>query len=52
MGGLAVKVAGNGGKFSADPTTDVVFANAAAARAVEKHGAMAAIPWLDEVKLE
>ncbi|KAL1302995.1 hypothetical protein AAFC00_003311 [Neodothiora populina] len=49
VGALAVKVAKNGGKFSADPTNDLVFANAAAARSVEKHGAMAAIPYLDEV---
>lgn len=52
VGGLAVKVARNGGKFSPDPSKDLKFANAAAARAVEKQGAMAAIPYLDEVKVE
>jgi ribokinase len=50
VGALAVKIAQNGGKLSSDPSSDLVFANAAAARAVEKHGAMAAIPYLDEVK--
>lgn len=49
VGGLAVRIAQNGGKTPESPEEMIQFANAAAARTVEKAGAMAAIPWLDEV---
>ncbi|GAB7351008.1 hypothetical protein MBLNU459_g1500t1 [Dothideomycetes sp. NU459] len=51
VGGLAVRIAQNGGKTPESPREMVEFANAAAARTVEKAGAMAAIPWLDEVEV-
>ena len=49
VGALAVQIARNGGKTPDDPASIFDFANAAAAKTVEKSGAMAAIPYLDEV---
>lgn len=49
VGALATQIARNGGKTPDDPRSFIEFANRAAARTVEKSGAMAAIPWLDEV---
>jgi len=49
VGGLAVQVARNGGKSPEDATEMFQFANAAAAKTVQRAGAMAAIPYLDEI---
>lgn len=49
VGGLAVEIAKNGGKTPQSPESMIQFANSAAARAVEKPGAMAAIPWVNEL---
>jgi len=49
VGGLAVQIARNGGKSPEDATDMFQFANAAAAKTVQKAGAMAAIPYLDEI---
>lgn len=49
VGGLAVEIAKNGGKTPSSPESIIQFANSAAARTVEKAGAMAAIPWFNEL---
>ncbi|KAI5204570.1 ribokinase-like protein [Aureobasidium subglaciale] len=49
VGGLAVEIAKNGGKTPGAPAKIIEFANSAAARTVEKPGAMSAIPWLNEL---
>ncbi|KAG9605422.1 Ribokinase-like protein, partial [Aureobasidium melanogenum] len=49
VGGLAVEIAKNGGKTPEAPQKMIEFANSAAARTVEKPGAMAAIPWFNEL---
>ncbi|KAJ9629548.1 putative ribokinase [Taxawa tesnikishii (nom. ined.)] len=49
VGAYAVRVAQSGSKAPESLRYMIEFANAAAARTVEKAGAMAAIPWLDEV---
>jgi len=49
VGALAVQIARNGGRTPDDPASIFGFANAAAAKTVEKAGAMAAIPYLNEV---
>lgn len=49
VGALATQIARNGGKTPDDPRSIIEFANRAAAKTVGKAGAMAAIPWLDEV---
>ena len=49
VGALAVQIAKNGGRTPDDPASIFAFANAAAAKTVEKSGAMAAIPYLNEV---
>lgn len=48
VGALATRIALNDG-CPEDPEPLIAFANKAAARTVEKRGAMGAIPWLDEV---
>ena len=50
MGGLATKIAANGGKTPEDPAPLIEFANGAAAKTVERKGAMSAIPRLDELE--
>ncbi|KAH0278600.1 Ribokinase-like protein, partial [Aureobasidium melanogenum] len=50
VGGLAVEIAKNGGKTPEAPQKIIEFANSAAARTVEKPGAMAAILWFNELQ--
>lgn len=51
VGALAVQIALNEGTTPEDPMDVIAHANRAAAKTVEKAGAMTAIPWLDEVEL-
>ncbi|TKX26812.1 ribokinase [Elsinoe australis] len=50
VGGLATKIAEAGGKGLSDPREVIAFANRAAAKTVERSGAMDAIPKLSELQ--
>lgn len=50
VGAVAVELAKLGGISPESLSFTIEFANIAAAKTVEKAGAMAAIPWLNEVE--